>query len=137
MHALSEHPGLLWLALAPPIAAVIARGLWVYWASLTWPTADGIITRLDVERRRDGSTYGGYYYRATFTYDFLDSNGQHFSGSWAKNFSTEAEARDFAGRELPVGKAVVVRFDPKNPAVNVLELDSWTYTGDRPTSLNI
>jgi hypothetical protein len=39
--------------------------------------------------------------------------------------------------ELAVGKPVVVRFNPKNPASNDLELDSWTYTNDRPTSLNI
>ena len=36
-----------------------------------------------------------------------------------------------------VGKKVVVRFSPKNPNLNDLELDSWTYTGDRPTSLSI
>jgi hypothetical protein len=46
-------------------------------------------------------------------------------------------AREFSERELPVGKRVVVRFDPKNPGFNDLELDSWTYTGDRPTSLSI
>jgi len=39
-------------------------------------------------------------------------------------------------RELPIGKRVVVRYSPKNPAgLNGLELDSWTYTGDRPTGL--
>jgi|SRR5882762_4390287 len=126
-----------WLALALAVVAVIARGAWLYRASWTWPTADGTITRLDVERKRDAGTPSGHYFCATFTYDFLDASGSHFSGTWYKNFSTEADARDFAARELPVGKPVVVRFDPKNPALNNLELDSWTYTNDRPTSLNI
>jgi len=59
------------------------------------------------------------------------------AGSWYKNFSTEAEARAFADRELPIDKKVVVRFNQKNPELNNLELDSWTYTGDRPTSLSV
>ena len=130
----NDYQMLLWPALALATVALIARGFWLYRASLTWPTADGAITRLDIERKWDG---GGHYFRATFTYEFLDSNGRRLSGTWYKNFSTEPEARDFAARELPVGKPVVVRFNPKNPAFNDLELDSWTYTNDRPTSLNI
>jgi hypothetical protein len=55
----------------------------------------------------------------------------------AQDFSTEAEARAFADRELPIDKKVVVRFNPKNPELNNLELDSWTYSGDRPTSLPV
>jgi hypothetical protein len=128
---------LLWLVLALAIVAVIGRGLWLYRASLTWPTADGAITRLGIERKRDAGIAGGHYFCATFTYDFQDANGHCHSGTWYKNFSTESEASDFAARELPVGKPVVVRFNPKNPAFNDLQLDSWSYTNDRPTSLNI
>ncbi len=126
-----------WLALAAAVLAVIARGLWLYWASLTWPTADGIITRLEVERRQASMAGGGHYYRATFVYDFHLPSAQRLTATWHKNFSTEQDAREFAARELPIGKPVVVRYDPKNPASNDLELDSWTYTGDRPTTLNI
>ena len=124
-----------WIALAVAILSAILRGFVVYRASLTWPTVDGVITRLDIERKRHGS--GGPYVSATFSYDFRDPNGQRVWGTWYKNFSTEQDAREFAERELPVGKAVVVRYDPRNPASNGLELDSWTYTGDRPTSLGI
>jgi Protein of unknown function (DUF3592) len=132
----NDYQILLWLALALAGVAVIARGFWLYRASLTWPTANGAITRLDVERKT-GTSLRGHYFCATFTYEFLDSDGHRLSGTWYKNFSTEPEARDFAARELPIGKPVVVRFNPKNPAFNDLELDSWTYTNDRPTSLNI
>ena len=133
----NEYQMLLWLGLVLAIIAVIARGVWLYRASLTWLTADGAITRLGIERKRTGSSAGGHYFCATFTYEFLDPDGRRLWGTWYKNFSTEPEARDFAARELPIGKPVVVRFNPKNPAFNDLELDSWTYTNDRPISLNI
>jgi Protein of unknown function (DUF3592) len=124
-----------WLALGLAVLCVSARGFWLYWALLTWPTADGVITRVDVVRQQDSVQHGGHYFSATFSYDFPDPAGLHLSGSWYKNFSSEEEARTFAVRELPVGKKVVVRFNPKDPACNDLELDSWTYTGDRPPSL--
>jgi hypothetical protein len=116
---------------------VIARGFWLYRASLTWPAADGVITRIDIDRKNDGGSQSGHYFSATFTYDFQDPRGQRMSGSWYKNFSTESDAREFAERELPVDKKVVVRFNRRSPAQNNLELDSWTYTGDRPASLKI
>jgi hypothetical protein len=50
---------LLWLALALAGVAGIARGFWLYRASLTWPTADGAITRLDVERKTGTSLVWG------------------------------------------------------------------------------
>jgi hypothetical protein len=129
-------PWLIGLVLAL-VAAVIVRGFWLYWAVLTGPTADGLITRIAIERKSSGGSPSGHYFSATFTYDFYDSPGHRVCGSWYKDFSTESEAGEFAERELPVDKKVVVRFNPKTPVQNNLELDSWTYTGDRPTSLNI
>jgi Protein of unknown function (DUF3592) len=124
---------LLWLALGLAVVTAIGRGFWLYRASLTWPTAEGVITRIDVDRQPD--TNGGHYFRATFSYEFRDPHCHRVWGTWNKNFSTEDDAREFAERELPVGKKVVVRFSPKDPPLNSLELDSWTYTGDRPLSL--
>ena len=126
-----------WAALALAVVFAIGRGFWLYRASLTWPTADGEITRLDIDRKQDPGHAGGHHFCATFTYDFRDPQGHRLSGNWYKDFSSEAAAREFAARELPVGKKVVVRFSPKNPTLNNLELDSWTYTGDRPTTLSI
>ena len=125
----------LLIAVGFVVVVVIARGFWLYRASLKWPTADGVITRVDIDRKNDAGSHGGHYFSATFTYDFYDPQGHRISGSWYKNFSTESDAREFAERELPVDKKVVVRFNPKRPVQNDLELDSWTYTGDRPTSL--
>ncbi len=125
------------LVLGLAAACAIARGFWLYRLSLTWPTADALITRIDIDRHRDAEVHGGHYFRATFSYDFCTPTGDRLSGSWYKNFSTQEDAREFSERELPVGKRVVVRFNPKNPSFNDLELDSWTYSGDRPTSLSI
>jgi hypothetical protein len=127
----------MWIALCGigvAVAAGVARGLWMYRASLTWPTAEGSITRLDIDRRQSGQ---GHYFRATFSYDFRARGGELFHGTWSKDFSSEPKARDFAERELPMNKRVIVRFHPKNPANNNLELDSWTYTGDRPLDLGV
>ena len=137
MHRAQEFQTIGLLALGLAAISAIARGFWLYRASLTWPTADGVITRIDIERCRDASIHGGHYFCATFSYDFHDPAANRLYGSWYKNFSNEEEARRFSERELPVGKRVVVRFNPKNPAFNDLELDSWTYSGDRPTSLSI
>ena len=124
------------MALGVAACSAIARGFWLYRASLTWPTADGVITRIDIARRRDASIQGGHYFCATFRYDFWDPTANRLCGSWSKNFSSEEKARQFSERELPIGRRVVVRFNPKNPAFSDLELDSWTYSGDRPTSLS-
>jgi hypothetical protein len=105
--------GLLTLGLAA--ISVITRGFWLYRASLTWPTADSVITRIDIERCRDTSLHSGHYFCATFSYDFHGPAANRLHGSWYKNFSSEEEARQFSERELPVGKRVVVRFNPQKP----------------------
>lgn len=105
----------IWTAVGLAVVVVAARGFWLYRASLTWPSADGKITRLEIERKRAAGTPSGPYFCATFTYDFIDGKGNRRSGTWFKNFSSEQDARAFAARELPVGKKVVVRYSPKKP----------------------
>ena len=65
----------VWLALGIAVLSAIARGFWLYRGSLTWPTADGSITRIDIERRPDAGIGGGHYFCATFSYDFRDAKG--------------------------------------------------------------
>jgi hypothetical protein len=55
------------LALGSAAIFAIARGSWLYRASLTWPTADGVITRIDVEHRRDGACLAGITHLATIS----------------------------------------------------------------------
>lgn len=129
-----DYHWLFWIIPVLVIGVMLGRTLWAFRGSRNWPTADGTITRLDVQRKQDAD---GHYSCATFTYEFQDLEGHQNSSTWSKDFSTEEDARNFAARELPLGKQVVVRFNPKNPAVNELELDSFAYTNDRPTSLNL
>lgn len=46
------------LALGLVVISAIARSFWLYRASRTWPTADGVIIGIDVERCRDASIHG-------------------------------------------------------------------------------
>src|SRR6476660_1052635 len=94
-----DHQTLLWVALAIAAVAMIARALWLYRGSLTWPTADGSITRLEVERKR---VSGGGYFCATFTYEFLDPDGRRLSGTWYKNSSPEGELPTSPEQNWPV-----------------------------------
>src|SRR5262249_47615645 len=118
----------MWLAEGAIGAGAIARGIWLYRASLTWPTPDGTVTRLDVESRRSGR---GDFFLATLSCDFRLPGGELFHGTWSRSFSSVQEANEFAERELHLGQRVVVRSHRKNAAENNLQLDSWTYTGDR------
>ncbi|WP_109487539.1 DUF3592 domain-containing protein [Occallatibacter savannae] len=129
-----HYQSIVWVALAVMTLIVLVRTLWVYRGSANWPVVEGTITGLDVQQIRDAD---GRYSCATFIYEFQDCEGCQKSGTWHKNFSTDEAAKDFAGRELPIGKQVIVRFNPKNSAINDLELDAFTYTDDRPTSLNL
>jgi hypothetical protein len=137
MHRAPEVRTVFLLTLGIALVSAIARGFWLYLASMTWPVADGVITRIGVERHQDSAASGGHHFRATFAYDFRDPAGKPVRASWSRIFSTEEDAREFSERELPVGTKVAVRFNAKNSASNGLELDSWTYRGDRPVSLSI
>jgi len=95
----NEYQMLLWLGLVLAIIAVIARGVWLYRASLTWPTADGAITRLGIERKRTGSSAGGHYFCATFTYEFLDPDGRR-----ARHEAADAARLLLLLREVDAGR---------------------------------
>jgi len=112
----------------------IIRGFWIYRKSITWPTADGTITRVDITRVRSTN---GHHFQATFSYDFRLPDASLYHGTWSKDFASENDAREFGQREFSLGKRVIVRFNPKDPATNDLELDSWTYSGDRPADLGV
>jgi hypothetical protein len=96
MYRTQEFQTIGLLALGLAAISAIARGFWLYRASLTWPTADGVITRIDIERRWDASIHGGHYFCATFSYDFRNPAANRLYGSWYKNFSSDEEARQLS-----------------------------------------
>jgi hypothetical protein len=105
----------LWFIPAAVIAVLLVWTLSAFRGASNWPTADGTVTRLDVQRKQEAD---GHYSCAIFTYEFQDLDGRRVSSTWYKNFSSEQDARDFAARELPLGKQVLVRFNPKDPAIS-------------------
>ena len=105
-----------------------------YRGSSAWPVQDGAIEGFEI-KRWNGSAHRAYY--AVVRYHFLAAGGQ-FSGSWnSPSFGTELELQQYLSREWPRDKRVFVKYKPETPANNFLELDSWTYTDDRPVSLNL
>jgi len=122
------------------LAAVyaIVRAFWLYKGANAWPTADGTITHMEIQEfYAEGTGSPNTTYFASVGYDFRDTKRMRCWGQWqSRQFATSEEASAFVQREMPEGKRVVVRFNPKDPMVNSLELDSWTYSGDRPLSLN-
>lgn len=125
-------PWLIGLGLAV-IAAVIARGFWLYWASLTWPTTDGVITRIDIERKYSGGSPSGHYFSARFTYDFRDPSGCRVSGNWYKDFQPKKKREPLRIGNCPSARKLSldsIRRIP-NPAVwNVIR--GLTGGTDRP-----
>lgn len=67
----NDYQMLSWLALAFSNCHCDRTCFWLNRASLTWATADGAITRLDIERKWDAGSC--HYFCATFTYDFQDN----------------------------------------------------------------
>lgn len=140
MHNLSYIGSMVpWVVIAGFGLALIyalARAFWRYRGVETWPTAEGTITRVEIQEFYVPDT-GHTCYFASVGYDFRDPLGERCWGQWqSRHFATYEEGTAFVQREMPEGKCVVVRFSPKDPTVNALELDSWTYSGDRPLSLN-
>ena len=56
--------------------------------SSLWPTADGVITRIDIARKSSGGSPSGHYFSATFTYNFCDPSGAASPAIGAKIFQT-------------------------------------------------
>src|SRR6476619_6757007 len=90
-----------WLALGITVISAIARGFWLYRASLTWPTADGEITRLDIERKRDADTSGKHYHCATFTYDFVIPRALAFQAIGTKTSPPKATLANSPDENCP------------------------------------
>jgi len=90
-------------------------------ASIDWPTADGRITRSELERFRER---GQTMYSADVAYEYA-LDGKTFGGNrvW---FGDDARSSDptawrRAVERYPVGSGVKVHYDPDDPQESVLE----------------
>ena len=90
-------------------------------ASTNWPAIDGQITSSLVEHSTDADGADSYSPKVTYSY-FLDN--QPYEGHSIKfgenSYSNQRKAREILNR-YPVGRAVIVFYDPANPENSVLE----------------
>jgi Protein of unknown function (DUF3592) len=126
-----------------PLAAIIyfgvvvIRGIWQRRGSGEWPIVDGTFVTVTVLRAGPPAS-SGLEYQALAEYEFSDAAGRRRKGQWtSRGFPSEARAKDFINREMPQGKTVAVKYSPDDAKMNNLELDSWTYTDDRPLDLGV
>lgn len=94
-------------------------------AAKTWPTTEGRVLSSQIKASQ---TIGFYSPSATVClfevrYEYPVGGSTHRSDRFAfgaKGFTRREEAEEIAAR-YPVGQAVQVRYDPKNPGLGVLE----------------
>jgi hypothetical protein len=131
---------IFWIILAGALlyaGIFVVRGLVRLRGSDQWPAIEGTITAVRIQQSGMPAS-SNVDYQAVIEYQFSDSTGRLYTGQWSlPAFSSESKTRDFSNREMPIGKTVVVEYDPKHPKINNLELDSWTYADDRPLSLDL
>ncbi len=87
--------------------------------SLEWPTVAGKIVRSSLVEETDSE---GTSYRAELEFEYSVSNkvlrsSQHTGG---KLFADAEECARQIVKDFPVGKSIVVHFDPRNPMSGVL-----------------
>jgi hypothetical protein len=88
--------------------------------SAQWPAADGVIT---VSQLREGSFKGmkGYWGQIEFRYRVGNKEYQSSSLSLGREHLAAREAWQPVLDEYSVGKSVKVYYDPRQPAVGILE----------------
>lgn len=127
----------IWIGAFIYAAIVVGQRIWARRGSGEWPITDGLITQVTIMGQGVHPS-AHEECSASIEYQFTDAAGETRKGVWtSQSFPSEAKARDFCAREMPVGKKVAVKYSPKDPKISNLELDSWTYGDDRPLSLDI
>jgi hypothetical protein len=111
------------------IFLVVGAGL-AYWgwnilqnarASASWPTANGVITRSVVTHSTDSDGGDSYSPEVTFTYTVNDTGYANDTIKFGENsYSSRRKAEGIAGN-YPVGKNVIVYYNPEKPNQSVLE----------------
>jgi len=111
------------------IFLVIGAGL-AYWgwnilqnarASASWPTADGIITSSEVTHSTDSDGGDSYSPEVTYTYTVDNVNMENDTIKFGENSYSSSRKADGIASNYPVGKNVIVYYDPEKPDQSVLE----------------
>lgn len=89
--------------------------------SMTWPTAEGVITESEVTKSEDAE--GGDSYKPEIAYQYTVENQRHesYTIKYGENsYGSRGRAQTVADT-YPVGRQVIVYYDPEQPGRSVLE----------------
>ena len=102
-------------------AVATFREKWRKYRTRGWPTAEGAVANIRVEKV-DGGANGVDYWKLTFDYSYRVA--QEHTSNYSFNLVTE-KLRDRAAAGM-VGKCVRVHYDPKDEAKGILwEDEVW------------
>ena len=97
------------------------RGLRTAEASLSWPTARGVITASNVERVRSSKGGSSFYPEVTYHYEV---GGVIYKGErvrMSRTGSSDPSEAQADLRRYRMNQAVTVSYDPEDPASSLLE----------------
>jgi Protein of unknown function (DUF3592) len=125
-----------WILIAGGVllAAYVLTQLVRYRGSGHWPITPAVIETTSVRRHQTDGLYFSPYVSFSF-----EVSGEHYSGEWwtGPNYSTEDEARRFLEQNMPVGSRLNVRYKPRNPSLNMLEVDPTLWDKGKPITLGL
>jgi hypothetical protein len=92
--------------------------------SWRWPTVEGKITAVDIERISQSGK--GESWRLAVTYQFSLADDGPYTGEsfWNPYYSSRARVRTARGKIL-IHRSVRVRYRPDDPSVNKLDRNVW------------
>jgi hypothetical protein len=102
--------------------------------SEAWPIAVATVEAVEVQRVQD---HNGHHFLPLVSFSFTIEN-EYYSGEWVgPAFSSEQKTREFMQQNTPMGAKLSVRYKPKQPAVNVLDVDPALWDEEKPITLDI
>jgi hypothetical protein len=123
----------LWIVVGTLMAIYVAVQLLRYRGSDKWPTAVATLEGIQVRRSQDD----GHHYFPFVTFSFL-ADGNRYSGEWSgPAFGHEQEVKDFLRENMPIGAEFTARYKPRQPSLNLLDVNSEILNQNRPTRLNL
>lgn len=89
-----------------------------YWGSNSWTLTVGKVERYDTPTYMNNTRKGTCFTQVRYSYSVSDSE---YSGAWlTPTLRNVVALEEWLAKELPVGKEVSVRYNPRKPARSVL-----------------
>ncbi len=110
----------VWTGLTLGFDSIFARNAWQQYHALGYATAPGLITHSEVQEQDDGDGDGATY-RAKLAYTYRVADREYHGARYGYDQSWSSDGgADRIVADHPVGKPVLVYYDPHDPADAVL-----------------